>query len=180
MLGATNQNGLKKSSARDAKKQSDCFAVVILRLDPCACRYIDRPLLVSGRKFHLRAYVLCVGSLTAYVFDEILVLCAPDKYDAALSQLGNHRSHLTNTCLQSTTGDLDGDDSNPGGAEALGLINLLSELPQVGTMLTLVLHLRECVINCTYPTWGDRIPHHQFICMTTFSIELEVLDSWFV
>ena len=93
-----------------------------------ACRYIDRPLLVGGRKFHLRAYVLCVGSLTVYVYDEILVLCAPDKYDAALSQLGNHRSHLTNTCLQ--TSDLDGAVDSTTSAEDQGLIKLLSELPQ--------------------------------------------------
>lgn len=26
-------------------------------------RYIDRPLLVGGRKFHLRVYLLCVGAL---------------------------------------------------------------------------------------------------------------------
>lgn len=31
-------------------------------------RYIDKPLLVGGRKFHIRAYVLCVGSLAVYVF----------------------------------------------------------------------------------------------------------------
>ncbi|KAK9835718.1 hypothetical protein WJX74_006570 [Apatococcus lobatus] len=95
-------------------------------------RYIDRPLLVDGRKFHLRAYVLCVGSLTAYVFDEILVLCAPDKYDAALRELGNQRSHLTNTCLQTAPSeDPHGDVQDPGTAEDLGLIKLLSELPQV-------------------------------------------------
>ena len=94
----------------------------------CVRRYIDRPLLVNGRKFHLRAYVLCVGSLTAYVFDEILVLCAPDKYDAGLQQLGNQRSHLTNTCLQASA---DGDAAGPRDAEDQGLIKLLSELPQV-------------------------------------------------
>ena len=39
-------------------------------------RYIERPLLVGGRKFHLRAYALCVGSLSAYVFSEGLALFA--------------------------------------------------------------------------------------------------------
>ena len=33
-----------------------------------AGRYIQRPLLVGGRKFHLRAYLLCVGALDVYVF----------------------------------------------------------------------------------------------------------------
>ena len=43
-------------------------------------RYIDRPLLVSGRKFHIRAYVLCVGSLSVYAFSEALALFAAEPY----------------------------------------------------------------------------------------------------
>ena len=56
----------------------------------------------------------------------------PDRYDAALAQLHNQRSHLTNTCLQSAPGDADGDGSGTRAAEEQGLIKLLSELPQVG------------------------------------------------
>lgn len=39
--------------------------------------YIPRPLLISrGHKFHFRVYVLCVGALSVFVFDEILMLLA--------------------------------------------------------------------------------------------------------
>lgn len=65
-------------------------------------RYIAKPLLVGGRKFHLRAYVLCVGKLRVYVYSEMLALFAGKPYDTSLSDLSNLASHLTNTCLQTS------------------------------------------------------------------------------
>lgn len=38
--------------------------------------YIHPPLLVHGRKFHLRVYALCIGSLKAYIYNDILLLQA--------------------------------------------------------------------------------------------------------
>jgi tubulin--tyrosine ligase len=35
---------------------------------------------VSGRKFHIRAYVLCVGSVSVYVYSEALALFAGEPY----------------------------------------------------------------------------------------------------
>ncbi len=53
-----------------------------------ACRYISSPLLIDGRKFHIRAYVLCVGSLSVYVYSEALALFAGKEYDRCALQYG--------------------------------------------------------------------------------------------
>ncbi|KAL8841229.1 MAG: hypothetical protein Q9170_001018 [Blastenia crenularia] len=83
-----------------------------------AQRYI-RPLLLSehrNRKFHIRTYVLCVGALRVYVYEEMLALFAALPYQPpgtqstaseangmASSDEGiDMRAHLTNTCLQTT------------------------------------------------------------------------------
>lgn len=58
-------------------------------------RYIERPLLLNERKFHIRTYVAAIGSLKVHVFQPMLVLTAMDPYeqDTALS-------HITNTAYQ--------------------------------------------------------------------------------
>ncbi|KAI1387772.1 sure-like protein [Hypoxylon trugodes] len=79
--------------------------------------YIHPPLLLpgDGRKFHIRAYVACVGSLDVYVYRHMLALFAGKAYVApgatATSTSTNMdtntettaidlEAHLTNTCLQ--------------------------------------------------------------------------------
>ncbi|WPK24265.1 hypothetical protein PUMCH_001532 [Australozyma saopauloensis] len=75
--------------------------------------YQSNPLLLSeynNRKFHLRVYVLSVGDLKVFVYENILTLFAGDSYvspsaddDAAILSLAGH---LTNTCLQDGTNPL--------------------------------------------------------------------------
>ena len=60
-------------------------------------RYIHRPLLVQGRKFHLRMYALAVGALSVYVFTDVLTLFSMEAYSDDPTALA---SHLTNTCRQ--------------------------------------------------------------------------------
>lgn len=76
--------------------------------------YIHPPLLLSShgkRKFHIRCYVLAVGALRTYVYEEMLALFAPLPYTApgasssdtcstAFFDPIDPRVHLTNTCLQ--------------------------------------------------------------------------------
>jgi tubulin---tyrosine ligase len=57
--------------------------------------YIERPLLCCGYKFHLRVYILCVGALQVYVFDDILMLLAAHKYEDG--DTTDIYAHLTNT-----------------------------------------------------------------------------------
>ena len=68
-------------------------------------RYVDRPLLVGGRKFHVRTYVLAVGAapMRVLVYDQMLALFAADAYPAAGEggrprDISNLDAHLTNTC----------------------------------------------------------------------------------
>ena len=58
------------------------------------CRYIADPLLVGGRKFHIRAYALCVGSLAAYVHSCPLALFAAAPYPQVVSSLDAVRVQL--------------------------------------------------------------------------------------
>ena len=58
-------------------------------------RYLDDILTVFGHKFHLRVYILCVGALKVYVYDNILMLIAAHHYDK--DNLDDIYSHLTNT-----------------------------------------------------------------------------------
>eukprot|EP01116_Phalansterium_solitarium_P011281 TRINITY_DN26911_c0_g1_i1.p1 TRINITY_DN26911_c0_g1~~TRINITY_DN26911_c0_g1_i1.p1 ORF type:complete len:392 (-),score=117.07 TRINITY_DN26911_c0_g1_i1:73-1248(-) len=62
-------------------------------------RYIDRPLLLrGGRKFHVRTYVLAVGSMKVFVYEGMLALFASNAYEEAA--LDDRLAHITNTCVQ--------------------------------------------------------------------------------
>ncbi|EPQ25849.1 uncharacterized protein PFL1_06524 [Pseudozyma flocculosa PF-1] len=68
----------------------------------------------AGRKFHLRAYVLCVGSLRVYLHDSMLALFAPLPYVRPTREtMTDLRPHLTNTCLQSDGSLAMGDAGRP-------------------------------------------------------------------
>lgn len=68
-------------------------------------RYLKDPLLLkNGRKFHIRAYVMCLGAIKVYVSSEMLALFAQSKFNIKSTDLDGH---LTNTCAQ---GNIDAED----------------------------------------------------------------------
>ncbi|KAJ1967353.1 tubulin--tyrosine ligase [Dispira parvispora] len=69
-------------------------------------RYIDQPLLLNGhRKFHIRAYVLAVGGVEVFLWEDMLSLFAGYPYHN--QDLNDTSAHLTNTCLQTDRLDFD-------------------------------------------------------------------------
>lgn len=68
----------------------------------------------SARKFHLRAYVLCVAGLAVYLHDDMLALFAPLAYqEPTEATVRDLRCHLTNTCLQEDGSLAVGNDARP-------------------------------------------------------------------
>ncbi|ORY87936.1 tubulin-tyrosine ligase/Tubulin polyglutamylase, partial [Protomyces lactucae-debilis] len=69
-------------------------------------RYMMRPLLLPELrdcKFHIRAYVLCIGSLQVLLHRNMLVLCSLQPYAAPSADKQVLGKHLTNTCYQGDT-----------------------------------------------------------------------------
>lgn len=83
-------------------------------------RYIDRPLLVNQRKFHVRAYVLAVNNIQVYLYRDMLALFAMKDY--TLDNLSDTLIHLTNTCIQTDHDDFNEQDT----------VRLFWELDQCG------------------------------------------------
>lgn len=73
--------------------------------------YIHPPLLLAGNphKFHIRTYVVAVGSLKVYVYRPMLALFASTPYTPPWTSSSPEEidltAHLTNTCLQNGTSD---------------------------------------------------------------------------
>lgn len=65
-------------------------------------RYIDNPLLIGGKKFDLRLYVLVTSfrPLKAYLFKLGFCRFCTVKYDTSMTELDNMYVHLTNVSVQ--------------------------------------------------------------------------------
>lgn len=65
-------------------------------------RYIDRPLLIGGKKFDLRLYVLVTSwkPLVAYRYEQGFCRFCAVKYSSNVDDLDNNFMHLTNVSIQ--------------------------------------------------------------------------------
>lgn len=65
-------------------------------------RYIENPLLIGGKKFDLRLYVLVTSfrPLKAYLFRLGFCRFCTVKYDTSVTELDNMYVHLTNVSVQ--------------------------------------------------------------------------------
>ena len=59
--------------------------------------YVERPMLIDGRKFEMRQYMLCRGDGSAYTYDGALLRLACVPYDASSR---DRRVHITNKFVQ--------------------------------------------------------------------------------
>lgn len=68
-------------------------------------RYVQNPLLVNKRKFHIRAYVMAKSNIQVYLYHDMLALFALKEYDT--TNLDDNLIHLTNTCIQTEEEEYD-------------------------------------------------------------------------
>ncbi|KAK4141115.1 uncharacterized protein C8A04DRAFT_39347 [Dichotomopilus funicola] len=107
--GADNDdnNNSKPGKDNESDKDNDDNNIMTSHLRHFIAQpYIHPPLLLPGlhnRKFHIRVYVLCVGSLSVYVYNDMLALFAAKPYQPPSSTTLDLDAHLTNTCLQTSS-----------------------------------------------------------------------------
>ncbi|CAN0539377.1 unnamed protein product, partial [Ectocarpus sp. 12 AP-2014] len=77
-------------------------------------RYIHNPMLIDGRKFDLRLYVLVTSMepLRVYLFEEGLVRFSTKRY--SLRNLRSRFTHLTNYSINKKSGSFQGPDNSDG------------------------------------------------------------------
>ena len=105
-------------------------------------RYVRHPLVVDSRKFHVRVYVLCVGALEVYVYEDMLALFAPEAYD--LGDLGNLGAHLTNTCAAGRLGGVDLEQKE----EESRIVKMVEEVGSEAEVGEAKAKIREVVAEC--------------------------------
>ena len=87
--------GFTEKVGKDSKDQNyiktDAFVIQ---------KYIERPMLISERKFDIRTWVLVDHLNNLYFFDQGYVRMSSEKYDSSTNSISNPLIHLTNNAVQ--------------------------------------------------------------------------------
>lgn len=83
------------------------FQTLSLKESYVISRYIDNPLLVGGKKFDMRLYVLVTSysPLHAYLYKDGFSRFCNEKYTADIAEVDNMFIHLTNVAIQKHSED---------------------------------------------------------------------------
>jgi hypothetical protein len=97
--------GICLLNAGNAGTRREATAIILDHIDGqpavhpwVAQRYVARPLLIRGRKFDMRAWVLVTNDLRVLLHRDGVCRMSSEPYDA--TDLSNRLIHLTNHCLQ--------------------------------------------------------------------------------
>lgn len=95
-------NKLSKLKKWSREARSNVFNPQIGKESYVISRYITNPLLIGGKKFDLRLYVLVTSfrPLKAYLFKLGFCRFCTVKYDTSVTELDNMYVHLTNVSVQ--------------------------------------------------------------------------------
>eukprot|EP00602_Paraphysomonas_sp_CaronLab_P006422 CAMPEP_0185031258 /NCGR_PEP_ID=MMETSP1103-20130426/18640_1 /TAXON_ID=36769 /ORGANISM="Paraphysomonas bandaiensis, Strain Caron Lab Isolate" /LENGTH=328 /DNA_ID=CAMNT_0027566729 /DNA_START=401 /DNA_END=1387 /DNA_ORIENTATION=- len=101
-IGMSNSHNQEEDSPVSAGKEIDPSRRRLQRSRGWIVQeYMERPLLISGRKFDVRCFVLLVlrdGDLRAYLYEEGYVRTSCRRYN--LKDLSDRETHLTNDAVQ--------------------------------------------------------------------------------
>lgn len=89
-------------------------------------RYIDKPLLIGGKKFDLRLYVLVTSfrPLKAYLYDQVFCRFCNEEYTNDVADLDNLFVHLTNVAIQKQSDEY---NEQHGGKWSIDLLRMYLE-----------------------------------------------------
>lgn len=92
----------KLSKLKRWSREKTSFHPAIGKESYVISRYIDNPLLIGGKKFDLRLYVLVTSfrPLKAYLFKLGFCRFCTVKYDTSVNEIDNMYVHLTNVSVQ--------------------------------------------------------------------------------
>ncbi|CAM9655530.1 unnamed protein product, partial [Ectocarpus fasciculatus] len=92
---AARGNGGKDVWITNRDNYADTFAQLPRQGELVIQKYVDRPLLWKGKKFHLRCYSMIMADLTALVYEKCYILTAGKDYQTDTADISSHITNLS-------------------------------------------------------------------------------------